>query len=97
MIVTINTDNKTVKLQNEVSIEELSKFILDYKLQDYKIDIIKGYIVQPYTYPIIPYNPYNPYQPFEVMCSVKQSLFHFNLQTKLHINVNGIFFDNGNL
>ena len=37
MKITIDTDNKTLEIVNEITIKELNKFIDEFKLQDYRI------------------------------------------------------------
>ena len=37
MKITIDTDNKTLEIVNEITIQELTKFVEEYKLQNYKI------------------------------------------------------------
>jgi hypothetical protein len=58
MKIIIDTDNKTIQLQNEVSVEELGKFIQSYKLQEYKIEVIKEIVPYYSIYPSYPTYPF---------------------------------------
>ena len=58
MKITIDTDNKTLEIVNEITIQELIKFVEEYKLQNYKI--VPKYNIQLSS----GFTPINPNYPF---------------------------------
>ena len=77
MKITIDTDNKTLEIVSEITIQELNKFIEDYKLQNYKIipkyniPLSGGFTPLTPNYPyVVPYGTGNPMIniPYTVTC-----------------------------
>lgn len=77
MKITIDTDNKTLEVVSEITIQELNKFIEDYKLQNYKIipkyniPLSVGFTPLTPNYPyVVPYGTGNPMinTPYIVTC-----------------------------
>ena len=70
MKITIDTDHKTLEIVSEITIQELNKFVEDYKLQNYKI-------IPKYNIPLSGgFTPLSPNYPYAVPRSTGDSIIN---------------------